>query len=124
MNFPNILNMPSPSQNKRGYKTDAGEPPESVDKKPCFGNYCLRATTKTLNANDEVINTYHGYSMNMERITQEVEDACEIRRRDGEKCTKTSVMFLQDVQNCNGMITQTDEKSGELKIISYGKRQI
>lgn len=118
-----LLNFPFFSTSTGGLiekpKTNSGEPPEKIQPKPCSGNYCFRATVKTLDQNDTVIHEFHGYSSDLHKIVEETENVCEIRRRDNQNCTQASVMFVRDIPNCNGLITMTDLNTNNTQIISY-----
>lgn len=99
-------------------KTNSGEPPDKVKPTPCSGNYCFRATVKTIQDNNE-INEFHGYSSDMTLILHETEQACERRRRDNQRCSDPTLMFIRDIPNCNGLITVTDNTTMNVKVIRY-----
>ena len=99
-------------------KTNSGEPPDKVQPLPGSGDYCFRATVKTVQDNNE-INEFHGYSSDMTLIVQETEQACERRRRNNQKCSGPAVMFIRDSPNCSGLITVTDKKTQNVQIIQY-----
>ena len=100
-------------------KLDTSPPPTKKPPNACFGNYCMRATVEKLNSMGEVSRIYKGYSENM-NISDEVDGVCELRRRDGEHCQPAKLMFLRDIPNCNGIITEYDKDDNVISIINHG----
>lgn len=91
-------------------KTETGGPIKPMDSKICYGSYCMRAEVNKYDERKNLIDSYYGYSDDMERIVKETEDACDIRCRNTEYCGPTKIMFIKDVPNCNGLITENNSK--------------
>ena len=89
-------------------KLNSGEPPQSVASKPCNGKYCMRATVKRFDLDGELISHYHGYSQEM-TISEETEKVCDRFKRKGETCSPASLMFLKQIDDCNGRIIETNQ---------------
>ena len=95
-------------------------PPSKAPPKVCFGSYCMRATVDKFDKNDDIISTFKGYSNDMD-ITVDVEEACEMRRREGEKCGPSKLCFLRDIPTCNGMIAEYNGRDELVNIIRLKK---
>lgn len=104
---------------KQEKKTCVNGPPKQNDKKACFGSYCIRSTVKKLDEHDEIVNVYHGYSQDIEEIIEAVENACDRRKTDTEKCGPASLTFLKRVENCQGMITENDKYGNNPTILRF-----
>jgi hypothetical protein len=100
-------------------KTSVSGPPKQNDKKACFGSYCIRSTVKKVNEFDEIVNVYHGYSQDIEEIVEAVENICDRRKKENEKCRPASLVFLKRVENCQGMITENDKYGNNPLILRF-----
>ena len=103
-------------------KTESIIPPKSIDKKVCFGTYCMRTTVHLEDSNNGILYTYNGYSDDM-NIIYETENACIRKKNEKQKCSEPSIMFIKDVPNCNGLITETNRNNNDIKIITYGGKK-
>ena len=102
-------------------KTQTGGPSCPIKPKKCFGSYCMRAEVPLIKDNTgDIISNFYGYD-NLPTITGDTIEACELRRREGETCGTAKLLFMHDVPNCNGLITQENKEDGHIKILRYRK---
>lgn len=92
------------------------KPPPSLE----FGSYCMRAIVEKTDKSGELEKIYKGYSEDVE-ITHEVAEACERRRREGERCLPTKLYFIRNIPNCNGIITEHYKDDSLVNVIRYKK---
>ena len=101
-------------------KLDSPKPPSINPNETCFGSYCMRATVEKLNRSGEVHRVYKGYSQDMD-IPTDVSLACERRRQEGETCLPAKLVFLKEVPNCNGIISEFDKDDMLINIVRSEK---
>lgn len=93
-------------------KVDHNEPPTKPPQLPKSGNYCFRAFT-TMVAADEPSNElteFTGFDDKM-TIVEKVEHYCE-RTRDGDgakRCTPTKLSFMGPTEMCDGRVLMYDK---------------
>lgn len=114
------LILPNISERKKQVKTNSNEPPKTIDNKPCFGSYCMRATVYRNNKDDERMYIYNGYSDDFE-IANETENVCQRECQSTEYCSNSTLMFMRDIPNCNGLITETNINNDAVRIVKFGK---
>lgn len=90
------------------HKLDTPSPPRKHPPVVCFGSYCMKAVVNKYDKDNELRRIYKGYSEDVD-IVDDVANACERRRRDNEVCGPPRLVFLKEMPNCNGLITEHDE---------------
>ena len=121
MNIIKIPYFPFSNLFTKEYKTDSNNPNKPVKNKLCFGNYCMRATVHRQDEDYHNVYSYYGYSNDLS-ILDETQNVCNKRRKENETCLTPTLMFLQDVPNCNNLITEVKNSDNSIKIVKYGKK--
>ena len=82
----------------------------------CFGGYCIRATVNKYDEKGAIKSVYHGYSEDIDAIIEQTELVCDRRRSESDYCSNASIMYLKQIPNCSGLITESD-KNGDNKLM-------
>lgn len=91
---------------------DHNEPPTKPPTLPTFGNYCFRAFTTIVSADEPVndLTEFIGFDDKM-TIVKKVEHYCERNRRGDEtkRCTPTKLSFMGPSEMCDGRVLMYDK---------------
>lgn len=91
---------------KEYFDTDSTIPPSKSSNKPSFGSYCIKAKINRYDNNGNLKSQFVGYSQDMNRILDEIENHCDRRCKYNEYCCDTRIIFMGAMENCNGLIVE------------------